>query len=406
MELLYILLILLVATRTFGEIAIRLGHPALVGELISGIALGFLVRYFPETFSLMQGLSHDTVFNAITDLAIFFLMLLAGLEMHPKELAESSRDALAVALGGLLLPLATGIGLGYWFLPPSDLLAAQVMFIGTAMAITAVPVTAKVLMDLKILDSAPGKIMVSAAIFDDVMSLILLALLTALIQTGSVPGLAALALLAGKIALFFMATIAVGTWLLPRLSGLSQISLSEEFEFSVLLMVTFAFAVLAELLGMHFILGAFTAGLFFTRRTISQEVFNGVKSRVSGITTGFLAPIFFASIGLNLDLSAISAIPFFLLLLTLSALVCKLIGAGLPAKWIGLSARDALMVGVGMSARGAVELIIAGIALRAGLFSQPDGSSPVIANMFSAVVIMAVVTTVLTPVFLKYISKK
>lgn len=406
MELLYILLILLVATRTFGEVAIRLGHPALVGELISGIALGLLVRSFPETFSIIKGLSHDTVFNTITDLAIFFLMLLAGLEMHPKELAESSRGALAVALGGMLLPLACGIGLGYWFLPASDLLGAQVMFIGTAMAITAVPVTAKVLMDLKILDSPPGQIMVSAAIFDDIMSLILLAVLTALIQTGSVPGVASLGLLAGKIALFFLLTIAVGIYLLPRLEGLAQISVSEEFEFSALLMVTFGFAVLAEALGMHFILGAFTAGLFFTRRTVDPTVFEGVKSRVSGITTGFLAPIFFASIGLNLDLSAIGAIPFFLSLFTVSALICKLVGAGLPARWIGLPPRDALMVGIGMSARGAVELIIAGIALRAGLFSQPDGSSPVIANMFSAVVIMAVVTTVLTPVLLKYIAKK
>lgn len=406
MELLYILLILLVATRTFGEIAIRLGHPALVGELISGIALGILVRYFPDTFSIIEGLSEDTVFTAITDLAIFFLMLLAGLEMHPKELAESSKGALAVALGGLLLPLATGIGLGYWFLPSSDLLAAQVMFIGTAMAITAVPVAAKVLMDLKIMDSPAGRIMVSAAIFDDVLSLILLAVLTALIETGSVPGLSALALLAGKTALFFIVTTAIGIWLLPRLSKLSRISLSEEFEFSVLLMVTFAFAVLAEFLGMHFILGAFAAGLFFTRRTINKKVFEGVKSRVSGITTGFLAPIFFASIGLNLDLSAFGAIPLFILLLTVSAVVCKLAGAGIPARWIGLSNRDALTVGIGMSARGAVELIIAEIALTAGLFSQQDGSSPIIENMFSAVVIMAVVTTVLTPVLLKYIAKK
>jgi Kef-type K+ transport system membrane component KefB len=400
------LLILLVATRTFGELALRVGHPALVGELISGIALGLLIRSFPETFSIMKGLGHDAVFNAITDLAIFFLMLLAGLEMQPRELAESSKGALAVALGGLLLPLATGLGLGYVFLPSSQYLHAQTMFIGTAMAITAVPVTAKVLMDLKILDSPPGKIMVSAAIFDDIMSLMLLAVLTALIQTGTIPDLSALLLLAGKIILFFTLTISIGIYLLPRLSRLTQISLSEEFEFSVLLMVTFGFAVLAEFLKMHFILGAFTAGLFFTQRSMDAKLFEGVKNRVSGITTGFLAPIFFASIGLNLDLSAIGTIPFFLLLLTISALVCKLIGAGLPALWVGLSPRDSLMVGIGMSARGAVELIIAEIALRAGLFSRPEAAPPVITHMFSAIVIMAVVTTVLTPILLKLVSKK
>jgi Kef-type K+ transport system membrane component KefB len=406
MELFYILLILLVATRTFGEIAIRMGHPALVGELISGIALGLLIRSFPETFSIMKNLGHDEVFNAVTDLAIFFLMLLAGLEMHPRELVESSKGALAVALGGLLLPLATGLGIGYVFLPPSKFLHAQAMFIGTAMAITAVPVTAKVLMDLKILDSPPGKIMVSAAIFDDIMSLILLAVLTALIQTGQIPDPLTLALLAGKVLLFFILTVGIGMYLLPKISKLSQVSLSEEFEFSLLLMVTFGFSVLAEFLGMHFILGAFTAGLFFTRRSMKAELFEGVKNRVSGITTGFLAPIFFASIGLNLDPSAINAIPFFLLLLTVSALVCKLVGAGLPALWVGLSRRDSLMVGIGMSARGAVELIIAGIALKAGLFSQPEAAPPVVSHMFSAIVIMAVVTTVLAPILLKTVSKR
>jgi Kef-type K+ transport system membrane component KefB len=238
---------------------------------------------FPDTFTIMNGLQYDEVFTAITDLAIFFLML---------------------------LPLAVSIGVGYLFLPSSKFVHAQAMFIGATLAVTAVPVAVKVLIDLKMLDSPLGKIMVSAAIFDNIINLMLLAVLTAMMQSGTIPDLSTLMVLAGKILLFFIFTISAGIYILPKLSSLIRISLSEEFEFSVLLMVTFGSAVLAESLGMHFILGAFTAGLFFTRRSMDPQVFEGVQSRVSGITTGFLAPIFFASIGF-LHLSAIGVIPLF-----------------------------------------------------------------------------------------------
>ena len=183
-------------------------------------------------------------------------------------------------------------------------------------------------------------------------------------------------------------------------------SMSEEFEFSILLVVALGFAVLAEELNLHFILGAFAAGLFFTKRTMSEDMFKAVKQRTSGITTGFLAPIFFASIGLHLDLSAFSSTPLFLLILVVVAVACKLIGAGLPAYWVGLPPRDSLVVGIGMSGRGAVELIIADIALRAGLFSQPDPAPAIVANLFSSIVIMAVLTTLMTPIGLRLILSR
>ena len=148
------------------------------------------------------------------------------------------------------------------------------------------------------------------------------------------------------------------------------------------------------------------AGLFFTKRTMVTDVFEGVQSRISGITTGFLAPVFFASIGLHLDVAAFTSIPFFLAVLIVAAVLCKLIGAGLPAYWIGLSGKDSLIVGIGMSGRGAVELIIADIALRAGLFSHPDPTPAIVANLFSAIVIMAVVTTLMTPIGLRLIASQ
>ena len=152
---------------------------------------------------------------------------------------------------------------------------------------------------------------------------------------------------------------------------------------------------------MHFILGAFMAGLFFRRRTISLNTYEDILSKLKGVTTGFLAPIFFASIGMHLDLQALKQIPGFVVALIVFATMGKVFGAGVSARMIGMSNREALAVGAGMNARGAVELIIADIALRAGIFSLPPPVPPVVKYMFSAVVIMAIVTTLMTPPALK-----
>jgi Kef-type K+ transport system membrane component KefB len=126
-------------------LAVRLGQPALVGELLSGIILGAVIKLSPASFPIMNGISGNEVFTAITDLGIFFLMLMAGLEMHPKEVAKNSKGAKSIAIGGLIVPLLVGFLLGWLYLPPSDFRFAQIMFIGTALAITAVPVAVKVL---------------------------------------------------------------------------------------------------------------------------------------------------------------------------------------------------------------------------------------------------------------------
>lgn len=400
MELLYILLVLLLATRLCGEIAARLGQPTLVGELLAGVGLGLLAAQFPDSFPILSELNENEIFHGITDLAIFFLMLSAGMELRPRDIVESSGTALFVALGGLLVPLGLGFGLAWWFLPASDVRLAQALFLGTAMAITAVPVTIKILMDLGKLQSKVGKILVSAAVYDDVASLILLALLTAVISQGSFPDLESFAWLLGKVALFFVCAIALGVYVFPWLGRKIGRSSAAEFEFSMLLVAAFAYAVIGEYLGLHFIIGAFLAGLFFNRKTINEDVFEKIESNASGITVGFLAPVFFASIGFSLDLSAITNIPLFLALILLVAFAGKLIGSGVPAYLTGVSFREATAIGSGMCARGAVELIIANVALRAGLFEQPEPVPDTVAYLFSAVVIMAVLTTFAAPLIM------
>jgi Kef-type K+ transport system membrane component KefB len=403
MELLYILLILLFVTRFAGEVAVRFGQPALIGELLSGVALGVIATQYGGALPVIAALPDNEVFKALTDLAIFFLMLLAGVQMSPRELSESSRSALWVALGGLLLPLASGLALGWWFIPESEYRLAQILFLATALSITAVPVSVKVLMDLGKLDSAIGRTIVSAAVFDDIFSLVLLAVLTAVIATGELPDAANIALLLGRIAAFFVLATLIGYYVFPWIGRLMKRSRLAEFEFSGLLIVALVYALIAEALGIHFIIGAFLAGLFFVRKTVDDEVYQAIKARLETCTSGFLGPLFFASIGLHLDLGAAFEIPLFVVILVVLAFLGKLVGAGLPAYWTGLDRRNAVGVGAGMSARGAVELIIADIALRAGLFGRPDPPPPLIEYLFSAVVLMAILTTLVTPLALKRI---
>lgn len=406
MDLFYVLLILLVVTRTFGELAVRVGQPALVGELVSGVLLGTIVIQYSEYFPMLTDLADDGVFNAITNLGMFFIMLYAGIEMQPNKILQHSRKSMAVALGGMVLPMLLGITLGLVFLPASDFLLVQSLFIGTALAITAVPATVKILIDLGRLNTPPGQIIVSAAVFDDVISLLLLALLTALINVGGVPEIMDLGILGLKVLIFFFMTVMFGFFVFPWAGKLLKRVKEKELDFSAMLIAALAYSVFAEMLELHFILGAFVAGLFFGRKTIDVRTYESVRSKVSGITFGFLAPIFFASIGLNLSPGALVEIPLFLFLFIVAAFLGKFIGAGFAAYAVGLSREDSAVVGVGMSARGAVELVIADIALEAGIFSIPGVDSPILVHLFSAVVIMAIFTTVVTPMLLKQIYSK
>lgn len=403
MELFYILLVLLVVTRAFGELAIRAGQPALVGELIGGVTLGAIVHAWSDWFPMLSTIGDEPVFRAVTDLGMFFLMLLGGVELRYRDLAQGSWSSLLVALGGMFAPLGVGIALALAFLPESDVKFVQALLVGTALAVTAVPVTIRVLMDLGKLQTPAGRTIVSAAIVDDVLSLMLLAILTGLIRAGQVPAPWELARLLLQVLAFFAITLVIGKFVFPKVGPLVSSFQAAEFEFSALLVAGLAFAVLAEWLGLHFILGAFIAGLFFGRDTAGTKTYVEVQRKVTAVTSGFLAPIFFASIGLHLDLTAVTQAPVFLLLLIMAAFLSKIVGASIPAWVTGMSLQDAVAVGVGMSGRGAVELIIVGVAARAGLFSQPEPTPAIVRSLFSAIALVAILTTLATPPLLAVI---
>jgi Kef-type K+ transport system membrane component KefB len=405
-EILYLILVLLVVTRVFAELAERSGFPAIVGELVAGVALGFLLRGSYDTLVLLWSACQSETFTALVSLGMFFLMLLAGIRMEPLEFARVSKSAIVVAVGGMIVPVGAGIALGFAVLPESQFKLVQSLFLGTALAITAVPVAVRIFMDLGMLDSRVGRTVIAAALWDDLLSLFLLALLLAALGedfSGAFQA-ATVIILVGKAVMFFAVTIPVGFFVFPLVGKYLRHLHFPEVDFSMLLIAALAYAIFAELMGLHFIIGAFLAGMFFHPNVVDPDVYERVEQQMSGITRGFLAPIFFVSVGLNLDLSAVRHVPGFVGLLIVIAIVSKLIGSGLPAYWVGHSKRESLMVGFGMSGRGAVELIVAGVALEAGLFLQPYPTPPIVESLFSAIVIMALVTTVATPIFLHLLA--
>jgi Kef-type K+ transport system membrane component KefB len=395
-------LVLLVVSRAGGEIAERLKQPAIAGALVVGVLLGILANVPDTPFSGLVALNKDDGLKILVDFAIFFLMLHGGIELQPREVFGSSGRSITIALGGFLLPLAAGFATVWFFAPPSDARFLQAAFVGVALAITAVPVTIKILLDLRVMHTPVGNATVAAALVDAIVSILLLAILTGLV--GAEGGELTLASLWPPLlrALAFVAIAAVVAkavlpWVYHRLISRMRV---EENEFSALLIVALVFAFLAELFGLHFILGPFFAGLFFGQRDVSKAIFEDVQGKVGAITTGFLAPLFFVSIGLHTDISTLSATPLFFAILLSVAFFAKIVGSAVPARLGGFDKRDALAIGVGMSGRGAVELVVADIALRSGIFSSPE-SSPIIDNMFGSIVLVAVLTTIAAPILLR-----
>lgn len=405
MEIFAPLLVLLVLTRIFGEAAERLGQPASVGELASGILLAVAAGWFARDLPVLGHFTANETLDHIAGLAIFLLVLLAGVELQPGEIRRHSVGAFAVALGGSAVPLLCGFGLAWLVLPESGLKQGQALLVGVAISITAIPATIKVLGELDLLRARIGETVVAAAVIDDVLGLILLAILLAVIQTGQVPDIAALGLLLGKVALFFAITVALGVHVYPRVRRGLKILQAAAMEFSALIAVALAYGLLAELLGMHWVLGAFMAGLYFEKSRVGLRAYNEMKVILTAITGGFLGPLFFASIGLRVDLDAITGVPLFLTLLVAIAFVGKIVGAGLPALATGMGRREALAVGVGMSARGEMEIVVIGIAYDAGLFALADHSEPVVVHLYSALILMAALTTMLTPIVLKQVLR-
>jgi len=405
MEIIGALLVLLLAARVFGSVSHRAGLPPAVGEMLAGIVLVSTAYVSGPHQAFVEGLAHNEALASVADLGIFFLVLMAGVEMQLADTMRDARKSFAVALGGVALPLVAGIVLGFIFLADGPQRTAQAILIGVAISITAIAASAKLLQEFGLLNSEAGRVLITAALFDDIFGLFLLALLSSMIATGELLGGYDFAMMLAKVILFFVVTGLLGVHVYPHISKHMQRNESAAIEFGALVMVALAYGFLAELLGLHWAVGAFMAGLFMEKTHIGKRPYKSMRLILNALTAGILGPLFFAWIGLQADLTAVFEIPVFLLILCFVAFFTKVLGGGLAARAIGYSNQESAIIGVGLAPRGEIMIVVISIALGTGLVSGVS-ADPVARHLFSALILMALFNTALAPIVLRFLLRR
>ncbi len=385
------LLLLLIVARVAGEATERLGQPAMIGEILAGILLGpsllNLVHITPE----LQG---------IADLGVFLLVLLAGMEMEVSQLAEAFKGrGIWVAILGFVVPLALGTALGALY----RLGTTRMLFLGLCLAITALPVSVRILMDLGTLHSRTGRLIVSASVVNDIAALLMLGVI---LQTNSGDGSSGSVLRSTVVGVLQTAAfilLVVGAYrLVEYWAGLRPRSRQavtrvigtlrgKETLFALTVAFVLLFATLSETVGLHFVVGTFFGGILLSRRVIGRQNFEEVQKTASAVAMGFLAPVFFTLIGLEFDVSTLTDWGLVAAVLA-TAFAGKVLGGYWGGAIAGLPREERWIVGFGLNGRGIMELVIANIALVNGFIGP---------RVFSVLVLMAVVTTIVTPALLR-----
>jgi Kef-type K+ transport system membrane component KefB len=382
-----IILILLVAWL-LGDLFQRLRLPRLLGELMAGLLLG------PPLLGWVQPREGLTV---LADLGIFFLMFYSGMEMDPRELLEHFWVCLAVAVGGFVLPFAMGYGIAILF----GATVFQGLFMAMGLSVTALAVQARVLQDMEIHHSKVGHIIIGAAIVDDILALVAFSILTGLAKTGQVDFIRIL-ILGAEVIAFFGGTILLGHFVLPKITRRLTDREAKGFTFALLAALIMGF--LAEMVGLHLIIGAFLAGQFVRKEVVEPDLYRRLHDRFFNIIYGFLGPIFFVSLSFFVDLALPRQDWGFLAAIVAVAVLGKVGGCGLPVLLIRRNWREALIIGLGMNGRGAVELIVAKSVLLMSipLLQQGVIKQPLLTDsQFTILILMAFITTLIAPVSLR-----
>jgi Kef-type K+ transport system membrane component KefB len=373
-QVLLALFLMLAAAKLMAEIFERLRQPAVVGEILAGVIIG------PSVLALVKP---DDIISIIAEFGVIFLLFNVGLETKPQSIFKVGGRATAVGVLGVILPFIAG----YFIALAWEGNFAEAMFIGAALVATSVGITARVLGSMGLLDTDTAKIILGAAVIDDILGLIILSLVSSVSQgTVSVMGLAKTA----AAAIAFTAFIAlVGSRVINKLApAIAKLKLDKPF-FTLGLILCFGLSVASVYVGVAAIIGAFLAGMALAEAT---EENHGMHKLTSGVTE-FLVPFFLVNIGMQLDLSIFreTSTVILAIVLTVFAVITKFIGCGLGG--YGLGARKMAQIGVGMVPRGEVGIVVAQIGLSLGVIEP---------RFFGAVLFMAVATTLIAPPFIKF----
>lgn len=387
LQLIFVLTIILFASKLGGYLTTRIGQPAVLGELLVGLLLGpSLIDLTHLVFITDRHLGE--VVAEFGEIGVLVLMFLAGLELHFSELTRNTRVAAFSGILGVLTPVGLGLLAGYFFSHSF----ASAAFIGLTLGATSVSISAQTLMELKVLRSRVGLGLLGAAVFDDILVILLLSGFLALSSGGSALDMLFVIL---KMLAFLSLSAAFGLWILPKISWrISKLPISQGMlTFSLIIMMIYGLA--SELLGgMAAITGTFLAGLMFARTPEKSLIESGLRS----LAYSFFVPIFFVNIGLSVYIQNLSLDALWLMLvITTFAIVGKVVGCGFGAKLGGFNWLESLQLGIGMISRGEVGLIVASIGLAEGFINEA---------VFSAVVGMVLITTLITPPLLRVSFKK
>jgi Kef-type K+ transport system membrane component KefB len=390
------LAILLGAAKLAGWLAVRARQPAVLGEIVMGILLGNLGLLGFHGFTPIRS---DPVLAALASLGVIVLLFEVGLQSTVKQMLHVGGSSALVAVLGVFTPFALGWGVGAWLLPGESTLVH--VFLGAILTATSVGITARVLRDLGHGHSIEARIILGAAVLDDVLGLVILAALTGIITAASRGGaLSPLAIvwISAKALGFLAGSILLGLWITPRLLGLASRMRVAGMLLTTGLVFCFLLAYLGTRAGLSPIVGAFAAGLILESdqfRGFDESRETSIESLLHPIST-FLVPIFFVLTGFRVDLAAFAdpRIALLALALTVAAWIGK------QACSLGVLERGAnrLAIGLGMVPRGEVGLIFANVG--ATLFVA--GRPVITPELYAAVVLMVIVTTLVTPAALKW----
>ncbi len=377
------LAILLAAAKLAGYLSTRIGQPSVLGEILVGILLG--PSWLDVThLAFVKDQFLPEFIHEIGELGVLFLMFLAGLELHWSELTRNTLVSALAGTLGVVVPVGAGWAVSSLFGQSNE----AAIFLGLTLGATSVSISAQTLMELGMLQSRVGLSLLGAAVFDDILVILLLSAFLAIGHGGN--GALDVLRVAGRMVFFLGLAILVGWWILPHLTRrVARLPISQGV-LTLAIVVLLVYGVAAEVIGeMAAITGAFLAGLMFGRTREKERMEAGMHS----LAYGLFVPIFFISIGLSVNLRELRLDAFWLIgSIILVALVSKFVGAGLGARLGGLPWQEAWQLGAGMISRGEVGLIVASVGMSRGLLT---------ADEFSAVVGMVLASTLVTPPLLR-----
>lgn len=394
--------ILLFTARAMGEIAQRLKQPAVIGEILAGILLGpsILSGFVPslEAWIIPQTEVEGYLLEVVSLFGAMFLLLITGLETDLTLIKRHARTAISVSYGGILTTFSTGYLLGMYL--PDSLLADPdrrivfALFVATAMSISAIPVIAKVLMDLNLMRRDIGQTIIAAGMSDDTTGWILLSVVAGLASGQSVT-VGSVVQTVGSVIAFLVISFTLGRYIVKKLLDYVQDEvISTDRLLTLVVVLTFTWGALTQALHLEAVLGAFIMGVILGQM---PRLPDSVHKKLESIALGVFAPVFFAVAGLKVNVRNLLETELIILCLIVIFVACagKIAGTYVGARFVGRKDHwNSLSFGAGLNARGAMEIIIASIGLSLGILSQ---------DMFSIIVVMAMVTSLMAPPALRFV---